>query len=152
MAAAEENRRGLEAKVVRPMVEQTLLLLELEASRDEVSTLHSHAGKDKEAMVEDYQKALDHMFAYGYGCYAFKHGICEDRPRIPDGMPNSADPLPPELFCESRVPLDPNTRGSKGCRGTSGRNRKGFGGGRRRREAGLTHSLILVLGYFKRFL
>ena len=28
----------------------------------------------------------------------FKHGIHGDRPRIPDGMPDYADPLPPEFF------------------------------------------------------
>ena len=35
------------------------LLLELEVSKDEVSSLHSQARKDKEAMEEDYQKALE---------------------------------------------------------------------------------------------
>ena len=107
LVAAEENKRGLEVEVARPTVERTSLLLELEAPRDEVSTLHSHVGKDKEAMVEDYQKALDHMFAYGYGCYAFKHGICDDRPRISDGMPNSAEPLPLEFFANLGFPPTP---------------------------------------------
>ena len=54
------------------------LLLEPEASKDEVSSLYSHAGKDKEAMEEDYQKALELIFAYGYECCAFKHNICGD--------------------------------------------------------------------------
>ena len=54
LAAAEEDRRGLEAEVARLTVERTLLLLKLETSRDEVLTLHSQVGKDKEAMVEDY--------------------------------------------------------------------------------------------------
>ena len=51
--AAEEDQRGLEAEVSCLTVEGASLLLELKASRDEVSTLHSQAGKDKEAMVED---------------------------------------------------------------------------------------------------
>ena len=54
MAAVEEDGRGLEAEVARLMVERTSLLLELPASIDEVSSLHSQAVKDKEAMVEDY--------------------------------------------------------------------------------------------------
>ena len=53
LATEKENRLGLEAKVARLTVEQASLLLELEASKDEVSALHSQAGKDKEAMVED---------------------------------------------------------------------------------------------------
>ena len=67
MAAAEEDGRRLEAEVARLAVERTSLLLELGASKDEVSSLHSQAGKDKEAMEEDYQKALELIFAYGYG-------------------------------------------------------------------------------------
>ena len=58
LVVTDVDRRGLEVEVSCLSVEQTSLLLELEASRDEVSTLHSQVGKDKEAMVEDYQKAL----------------------------------------------------------------------------------------------
>ena len=98
LAAAKEDECGLEAEVARLTIERTSLLLDLEASRDEVSALHSQVSKDKEAMVEDYQKALEQIFSYGYGCCAFKHGINGDRPRILDGMPNSIDPLPPKFF------------------------------------------------------
>ena len=49
-------------------------------------------------MVEDYQKALEHIFAYSYGYCVFKHGIHGDRPRILDGMPDSANPLSLEFF------------------------------------------------------
>ena len=44
-----------------------------------MSALHSQADKDNEAMVEDYQETLKQIFAYGYGCCAFKHGISGDR-------------------------------------------------------------------------
>ena len=54
LAAMDEDGCGLEAEVTHLTVERTSLLLELEASRDEVSSFHSQAGKDKEAMVEDY--------------------------------------------------------------------------------------------------
>ena len=53
-------------------------LLEIETAKDEVSSFHSQAGKDKEAMEKDYQKALEVIFAYGYGCCVFKHNICGD--------------------------------------------------------------------------
>ena len=54
LAVEEEDRCRLEAEVVYLAVERTSLLLELEASKDEVSSHHSQAGKDKEAMEEDY--------------------------------------------------------------------------------------------------
>ena len=102
MTVAEEDR--LEAEVARLAVEQTSLLLELEASKDEVSSLHSQMRKDKGAMGEDYHKALEQILAYGYRCYAFKHSICGDHPGIPDGIPNSTDPLPPEFFANLGCP------------------------------------------------
>ena len=55
-------------------------------------------------MAKDYQKSLEQIFAYGYGCCAFKRGIRNDRPRIPDGMPNSAVLLPPKFFANLRYP------------------------------------------------
>ena len=54
LVAMEEDGLRLEAKVARLAVERMSLLLELEASKDEVSSLHSQADKDKEGMEEDY--------------------------------------------------------------------------------------------------
>ena len=56
LVAAEENRRRLEAEIACLAVERTSLLLELEASKDEVFSFHSQEGKDKdkEAMEKDY--------------------------------------------------------------------------------------------------
>ena len=105
----KEDRCRSEAKIACLVVERSSLLLKLEASKDEVSSLHSQVAKDKEAMEEDYQKALELIFAYGYGCCAFKHSICEDQPEIPDGMPDSANPLPPEFFVNPRCPSAPIT-------------------------------------------
>ena len=82
------------------------LLLKLGAAKDEVSSLHSQVGKDKEAMEEDYQKAMELIFAYGYRC-VFKHNICGDQPEVSDGMPDSFDPLPLELFANPRCSLAP---------------------------------------------
>ena len=89
LAATKEDERGLEVEVAYLTIEWTSLLLELQTSRDEVSSPHSQAGMDKEAMVEDYQKTLEQIFAYSYGCYVFKYGIHGDQPRQ-----DSADPLP----------------------------------------------------------
>ena len=109
LAAVEEGGHRSEAKIARLTVEQTSLLLKLKASKDEVSSLHSQEGKDKEAMKEGYQKALEMIFSYGYGCCTFKHSICGDHPEIPDDMHDSTDPLPLEFFCEPKVPPDSTT-------------------------------------------
>ena len=69
---AEEARRREKAETARLEVEWTSLLLEFEVAKDEVSSLHSQASKDKEAMEEDYQKALEVIFTYGNECCAFK--------------------------------------------------------------------------------
>ena len=60
-------------------------------------------------MVEDYQKALEQNFAYGYECYVFKHGIRGDQPRIPDGMPDYIDPFPVEFFVNPGCPPPPTS-------------------------------------------
>ena len=49
-------------------------------------------------MEEEYQKGLEVIFAYGYGCCVFKHNICGDQPEVPKGIPNSANLLPLEFF------------------------------------------------------
>ena len=69
-----------------------------------MSSLHSQVGKDKEAMEKDYQKALELIFAYGYGCCVFKHNICGDHLEVPDGMLDSSNPLPPKFFVNPRCP------------------------------------------------
>ena len=107
LASAEEDGRRLEAEVACLAVERMTLLLEMEASKDEVASLHSQVGKDKEAIEKYYKKAVELIFAYGYGCYAFKHGICSAQPGIPDDMPDSADPLPPMFFVNLSCPPTP---------------------------------------------
>ena len=102
MSEAEIAR--LEAQLARIEVEQVSLLLELKASKGDVHSLHAQAKKDREDMVKDYQGSLELIFAYGYGCCAFKNNICRDWPEIPDGMPDSACPLPLEFFVNPRCP------------------------------------------------
>ena len=79
LAVAEEAKHKAEAEATRLEVERTSLLVEIRTAKDEVSSLHSQAGKDKEAMEEDYQKALELIFAYGYRCCALKNNICGDQ-------------------------------------------------------------------------
>ena len=50
---------------------------------------------------------MELIFSCGYGCCAFKHGICGDQPEIPDDMPDSADLLPLEFFVNPRCPPAP---------------------------------------------
>ena len=114
LAIAEEGRRRseveithLEAKFARVEAERESLLLELETSKRDVSSLHARASKDREDMAEDYHGSLDLIFAYGYGCCVFKNHICGDRPDISDGMPDFSNPLPPEFFDNPRCPLVP---------------------------------------------
>ena len=55
-------------------------------------------------MEEDYQKALELIFAYGYEFCVFKHNMCGDFLEVPNGMPNSFVPLPPKFFANLRCP------------------------------------------------
>ena len=103
--ATEEAKRKAEVEVARLEVEWTSLLLDIRTAKDKVSSLQSQAGKDKEAMEEDYQKALDLIFAYDYRCCMLKHNICEDQSEVPDGIPDSFDPFPPKFFMNPRCPL-----------------------------------------------
>ena len=73
-------------------------------AKDEVSSFYSQAGKEKEAMEEDYQKALELIFAYGYRCCAFKHNICGGQSEVPYRMLDSSNPLPLEVLHEPPVP------------------------------------------------
>ena len=67
LATTEDGGRRSKAKIARLVAERALLLLELEASKGEVSSLHPRAGRDMEAMVKGYQKALELIFTYSYG-------------------------------------------------------------------------------------
>ena len=58
-------------------------------------------------MEEDYQKALEVIFAYDYGCCTFKDNICGDQPEVLEGIPNSSDQLQPEFFVSPKCPLVP---------------------------------------------
>ena len=54
LAVTEDAKRKAEVETACLEVEWTSLLLELGAAKNKVSSLHIQAGKDKEAMEEDY--------------------------------------------------------------------------------------------------
>ena len=54
LAIVEEAKRKVWTETAHLKVEQTSLLLEIRAARDEVSSLHSQEGRVKEAMEKYY--------------------------------------------------------------------------------------------------
>ena len=76
---AKEARRKVESEAARLEVDRTSLLLKLGTVKDEVSSLPSQSGKDKEAMEKEYHMDLKVIFTYEHGCCVFKHDICGDR-------------------------------------------------------------------------
>ena len=44
------------------------------------------------------------IFNYGYGCCAFSHSIYGSLPVLPNGMPNTSNPLSLEFFINPRCP------------------------------------------------
>ena len=98
----EEAKRKAEVETAHLEVEWMSLLLEIEAVKHEVSSLQSQSSKVKEAMGEDYQKAMEVIFAYSYGCCMFNHNICGSQPEVPDDIPDSSNPLPREFFMTPR--------------------------------------------------
>ena len=78
--------------------ERVSLLLELEASKDELSAFRTEDSKEKKALEEAFDAGFDVIFNYGYGCCAFAHNICGSELVIPDGMPDTSKSLPPDFF------------------------------------------------------
>ena len=78
--------------------ERVSLLLELGASKDELSVFRAEASKEKKALEEAFDAGFDVIFNYGYGYYAFAHNICGSEPVIQNGMPDTSKPLPPDFF------------------------------------------------------
>ena len=104
LAASEEARRKAEDEANCLADEQVSLLLELGASKDELSAFRAEASKEKKALDKALDVGFDVIFNYSYGCCAFAHNICESEPVIPDGMPDTSKPLPPEFFINPQCP------------------------------------------------
>ena len=72
---------------------------------DEFAAFREKVAAEKKASEDDFDTSCDVIFNYGYGCCAFAHNICGSKPRIPAGMPDTTNPLPPRFFVNPRCPL-----------------------------------------------
>ena len=57
-------------------------------------------------MEAEFDTAFEVIFNYDYDCCAFAHNICGSKPRIPDGMLGTSQPLSPEFFINPQFPPD----------------------------------------------
>ena len=105
MVVSREAGRKAKEEVSRLTDERVSLLVELEASKDELSAFHAEVTKEKKALEAEYDAGFEVIFKYGYGCCAFTHNICGSKLGIPAGMPDMSTPLTPEFFVNPRCPL-----------------------------------------------
>ena len=69
-----------------------------------MSAFCAEVAKEKKALEAEYDASFEAIFNYGYGCCAFMHNICRSKPKIPDGMLGTSEPLSPEFFINPRCP------------------------------------------------
>ena len=104
LAASGEACRMAEEEANCLTDERVSLLVELGASKDELSAFRVEVAKEKKALETEYDAGFEVIFNYGYGCCAFAHNICGNKPKIPDGMPGTLEPLTQEFFVNPRCP------------------------------------------------
>ena len=104
LAVSGEACRTTEKEVSILTDERVSLLVELGASKDELSTFRLEAVKEKKALEVEYDTGFEAIFNYEYGCCAFAQNICGSKPKIPDGMLGTTEPLTPEFFVNPRCP------------------------------------------------
>ena len=95
MAAAREAYRKAEEETCLLTYERLSLIMELEASKEELAAFQAKANVERKEIEEEFDASSDVIFNYGYGCCAFTHNICGSKPMIPAGMPDTSKPLPP---------------------------------------------------------
>ena len=105
LVASREACRTAEEEASRLTDERVSLLIELGASKDELSAFRAEVAKEKKALEAEYEVVFEAIFNYGYGCCAFAHNTCGTNPKIPDGMPSTSEPLTPVFFVNPRCPL-----------------------------------------------
>ena len=102
-AAGEACRKGEEENFC--LTDELLsLIIELGASKEELSAFQAKATMERKAMEEEFDASSDVIFNYGYCCCAFAQNICGSKPMIPVEMPDMSKPLPPEFFINPRCP------------------------------------------------
>ena len=70
--------------------ERISLLVELRASKDELSAFRAEVSREKEALQAEYDAGFEVKFNYDYGYCAFTHNICGSKLGIPAGMPDTS--------------------------------------------------------------
>ena len=98
LAAAGEAYWKAEKENFRLTDERLSLIIELEASKEELSAFQAKMTKERKAMEEQFDASSDVLFNYGYSYCAFAHNICGSEPMILAGMPDTRKSLPPEFF------------------------------------------------------
>ena len=104
LAASGEACRTVEEEASRLTDERVSLLVELRASKDEMSAFRTEVAKEKKASEAEYDAGFEAIFNYGYGCCTFMHNIWGSKPKIPNGMLGTLEPLTPEFFVNPRCP------------------------------------------------
>ena len=105
MAASGEAYRTAEEEVGRLTDERVSLLVELGANKDELFDFCAEVANEKKALEAEYDAGFEVIFNYRYDCCAFAHNICGSKPKIPDGISSTSEPLTPEFFVNPRCPL-----------------------------------------------
>ena len=98
LVVAGEACRTAEEENFRLTDERLSLIMELGASKEELSAFQAKMTKEREAMEEEFDASSDVIFDYGYDCCAFAHNICGSKPMILAAMPDMSKSLPPKFF------------------------------------------------------
>ena len=104
LTAAGEAYKKANEENFRLTDERLSLIMELGASKDELSAFQAKMTKERKEMEKEFDASSDVIFNYSYVCCAFAHNICGSKPMIPAGMPNTSKPLPPEFFYQPPMP------------------------------------------------
>ena len=96
--------RTVEEEASRRTDERVSLLVELGASKDEMSAFRAEVAKEKKALEAEYDAGFEAIFNYGYECCTFVHNIWGSKPKIPNGMSSTLEPLTPKFFVNPRCP------------------------------------------------
>ena len=94
LAASGEACQTAEEEASRLTDERVSLLVELGASKDELSAFRAEVSKEKKALEAKYDAGLEVIFNYGYGCCAFAYNICGSKLGISTRMLGTSNPLP----------------------------------------------------------
>ena len=104
LAVSGGDCRTTEEESRRLTDERVSLLEELRASKDEFYAFRAEVAKEKKALEVEYDVGFEVIFNYGYDCCAFAHNICGSKPKIPNEMPGTSEPLTLEFFVNPRCP------------------------------------------------